>query len=198
MSKTIEELIISDHLELKVYMNQYLIAKTKDDASKWYNQFVWELVRHHIGEEIVFFPLIKEMVPNGQQLVDSSLHDHRRIKESLIEINSTNPESLQYDSKIQQLWKDLQLHMETEENEEIAILSQYVSKEKRIIAGEKFESRKKISPTRPHNIIPDESPIIETILGLLIAPIDKFIDLFHTFPSKKCLEEVEKNTSHII
>jgi hypothetical protein len=57
----IEEEVLKDHAELKQYYDHY---KTSGDM-KWYHQFVWELCRHSVGEEIVVYPLLDSFGDSG-------------------------------------------------------------------------------------------------------------------------------------
>jgi hypothetical protein len=63
--------------------------------------------------------------------------------------------------------------------------------EERIEAGKKFENRKMLAPSRPHVSTPDESPTLETLIGILMSPIDKFMDLFSKFPEKYELDNIK-------
>ena len=53
---SISNAIRKDHRELKQYYNNIICAKDDDDATRWQNQFTWELARHLIGEELVVYP----------------------------------------------------------------------------------------------------------------------------------------------
>jgi hypothetical protein len=88
------------------------------------------------------------------------------------------------------MWNDMIKHMDKEESTDLKIFAQEVSMEDRINAGKKFENRKLIVPTRPHTLIPDTYPTLEVILGMLVAPYDKFRDLFTSFPDQKEVERV--------
>lgn len=50
MSMTVTEAVTHDHRELEDYYNNIKKAPDYDTATRWQNQFVWELARHSIGE----------------------------------------------------------------------------------------------------------------------------------------------------
>ena len=50
MSMTVTEAVTHDHRELEDYYNNIKKALDHDTATRWQNQFVWELARHSIGE----------------------------------------------------------------------------------------------------------------------------------------------------
>lgn len=192
----LEELILEDHRDMKAMLEKYRTALTKDEAHKWYNQFVWEVCRHAIGEELVLYPLLKERIPNGPALVEESLEEHRETKKYLSEIEHLDYRSDEFDVKVRTMVDGLLKHMEKEEAEVIKLLVQFLSKEERLSAGARFNNRKRIAPTHPHTMIPDNSPIFETLSGLIVAPIDKFFDLFKEFPEAESVDKLEKNSNY--
>jgi len=40
-----------------------------------------------------------------------------------------------------------------------------------------------VAPTQPHAMIPEKPVALEAALGMLMAPLDKFTDMFKDFPS---------------
>jgi len=52
----VSELIKHDHAELRSYKNNILKGKDADEKVRWQNQFIWELARHSIAEELVVYP----------------------------------------------------------------------------------------------------------------------------------------------
>src|SRR5579859_7384447 len=68
---TISDAIIHDHKELKDYYGKIKNASDSDTKKRWRNQFVWELARHSIGEELVVYPAMeKHITPGGKQMAD--------------------------------------------------------------------------------------------------------------------------------
>lgn len=181
----------TDHEELKMYYNNYRHASTETDANMWFNQFVWELCRHSVGEELILYPLMESINQQGRQLADKARQDHHKVKELLTDIQSdSNAKSFR--QKMESLMKDLQQHMNEEENEDLVFLRQHCSQEQLQHACTQFNNRKKIAPTRPHTSIPEKPAALEAALGLLIAPIDKMRDMFTSFPDDPNLSKPEK------
>jgi hypothetical protein len=190
INKPIDEFIKNDHDEARALFNQFRECNDRKEALKWYNQLVWQLTRHSIAEELIFYPLLREKVINGQVLADIDIEQQRQIKEDLVKLQSLDYNSAEFDQNVQVMWTDLINHMEKEENTDLKLCAQDISMEDRINAGKKFENRKLIAPTRPHTLIPDTYPTLETIMGILVAPYDKFKDLFTSFPDQKEVEKV--------
>jgi hypothetical protein len=189
INKTIEDYIIEDHMEARSLLNKYNSSIDHTEKLKWYKQFLWEICRHSIAEELILYPMMRDRLENGKIFADSDLEDHRKMKEDLAKLQHISPESSEFDIMVKQVWNELLLHMAKEE-EELKIFAAEVPLDLRVEAGRKFQNRKMIVPTRPHTMIPDSNPTLEAIFGLLVAPVDKFLDLFTKFPDQKEVEKV--------
>lgn len=55
----VSDRIKHDHRELETYYNKIKSAKSDDEKVRWQNQFVWELARHSIAEELVVYPAME-------------------------------------------------------------------------------------------------------------------------------------------
>lgn len=192
--KTIDRLIIGDHAIIKGYHGEYLKNKSKIEAMKWYHQFSHDLAVHSIAEEMVLYPIIRNKFTKGQEIYHRNLEEHQRIKEHLIELDKTDPFNPVFDSKYKQLIDDLYEHIEHEEKEELVELCERLDEEARLEAGRVFDRRKWIAPTRPH-MTTYEYPMLLSLSGLLMKPIDEFRDLFREFPKQ---EEVNPIRQQVI
>ncbi len=50
---SVSDSIQHDHRELEEYYDNIINAKDPDTKERWQNQFIWELTRHSIAEELV-------------------------------------------------------------------------------------------------------------------------------------------------
>ncbi|KAG6554122.1 hypothetical protein Mapa_004038 [Marchantia paleacea] len=185
-----EEDIISkvkhDHAELEEYFQNYKKAHSQgqdDEARKWFNQFVWEISRHSMLEELILYPMMDLLGDRGKELADQSREDHHRTKEILATLQSISDPSL-FDKRMNIMMAELRDHMKMEEEEDLAYLEARTDLDTRVTAGKTFSLGKKIVPTHPHPSIPEKFVAIEAALGLLITPLDKLGDLFTPFPTK--------------
>lgn len=77
--KGISEPVINDHRELEEYYQKILDAHDDDEKTRWANQFVWELARHSVGEELVMYPRMREVLKDGDAMVDKDLKEHQEV-----------------------------------------------------------------------------------------------------------------------
>jgi len=179
--KGISEPVINDHRELEEYYHKILDAHDEDEKTRWANQFVWELARHSVGEELVMYPRMREVLKDGDAIVDKDLKEHQEVKEQLFKFQSLNARDRSFEPLLRTIWTDLSKHMKEEEEKDLVQLEQALSPEDSAALAKSFQRTKKFVPTRSHPSAPNQPPF-ETVVGLLTAPIDKLRDLFARFP----------------
>ncbi|KAG6979686.1 putative hemerythrin-like protein [Fusarium oxysporum f. sp. raphani] len=167
LSSAISDAIIQDHRELEKYYNEVINSADHDHKQRFGNQFVWELARHSIGEELVVYPAFeKYMGPKGQEMADS---DH-------------------YVPKLKELWAPLWQHIREEENLDLPALEQSLQAqgEETEFLARRFDHTKKFVLTRSHPRA-GEKPPFETVMGLMAAPMGKLADMLRKFPDQSKL-----------
>ncbi len=188
----IENLILQDHNLIKTVYEKFKSSPSKEEAEKWRNELVYEIARHSIAEELILYPLLRKKLPEGESLFQESIKEHHEIKENLYKAQGIDPSSEDFKKKINNVMDLLMKHVEKEEKEILPSLTKHISEEERIKAGNAFSRRKLIVPTRPHTMVPEDPPTLNSILGLLTSPIDKFRDLFTSFPDQNKMSEIKK------
>lgn len=192
----IENLIIQDHITIKDVYDKFNSAQSREEAEMWRNEFVYELARHSIAEEITLYPLIRSYFPDGETIFQTSINEHHKVKEDLYMAQHADPYSDNFRSKVKNVMDDLIKHIQKEENEILPMLKKYINQDLRTKAGKAFLLKKSIVPTRPHTMVPEDPVTINNILGLLISPIDKFRDLFTNFPDQHKKSQIIKESSN--
>lgn len=72
--------IIKDHEELKSSYDKIMNSDNHATLGEYQNQFVWELARHSISEEIVVYPAMEKHVPNGKEMAEKDRQEHRAVR----------------------------------------------------------------------------------------------------------------------
>ncbi|KIL88622.1 hypothetical protein FAVG1_07869 [Fusarium avenaceum] len=185
----VSDAIVKDHRELKDYYNEVVNSTDHDHQQRFGNQFVWELARHSVGEELVIYPAMeKYMGDKGKQLADEDRQEHHHVKELLKVFQNLKSQDPEYIPKLKEIWGLLEKHIEEEENRDLPALEQALktqAQESESLATS-FARTKQFVPTRSHPSA-GEKPPFETVMGLMAAPIDKLADMFRKFPSKSQL-----------
>jgi hemerythrin superfamily protein len=189
LDKTVSDAIKHDHRELETYYNEIMNAKDAETATKWQNQFVWELARHSIAEELVVYPAMeKHLGQEGKALADKDRAEHNQLKLDLAKFQKLSATDPAFKTTLGVLYKDLQGHIAEEEQHDLPKLESAIKSDTEKMAAS-FERTKMFVPTRSHPSAPDKPPF-ETVVGLMTAPIDKLMDMFHKFPTTEEKQKV--------
>ncbi|KAJ3278504.1 hypothetical protein HK104_002282 [Borealophlyctis nickersoniae] len=190
--KSVIDEIIEDHKEIKSYYEQYLANAGKpDEQQKWANQLMWEVARHSVGEEIVVYPLMEKVLPDGKALADKDRAQHLVVKKDLYELEKLKAGQPEFDTLLAKVMRELKEHIQEEETMDLPKLQKAVDPADAVKVGREFSRTKMFVPTRSHPSAPDKPPF-ETLAGLLAAPLDKLMDVFKSFPSKEEREAAKK------
>lgn len=191
----IDKLILCDHTAVRTIYDKFKSEKNLDEAEKWRNQLMYEIARHSIAEEIVVYPLLREKLPDGEKIFQKDIQEQHRIKEILYSAQSSEKNSADFRGKIDEAMQLLFKHIESEENEQLPLLRKCLSEAEMVKAGNQYMRRKFIVPTKPHTAVPEDPPTLNSILGLLTAPLDKFRDLFTKFPDQDKMADIKKQAT---
>ena len=77
---TVSDPIKHDHEELQSYYENIKNAKDHSEKDRWRNQFVWELARHSVAEELVVYPAMEKYIkPGGYELAEKDRQEHQVV-----------------------------------------------------------------------------------------------------------------------
>jgi iron-sulfur cluster repair protein YtfE (RIC family) len=159
---TVSDAIKADHRELESYYKvshsnyakrqNFCDAKTNDKKEEWRNQFVWELARHSIGEELIVYPAFEKYLgTKGQKLADTDRKEHQTVKEELYKLQNTSVEdSTTLDQLFDTLMTDLTDHIKHEESNDLPALEKQLKQDESQSMAASFERTKQFVPTRYH------------------------------------------------
>ncbi|CAI6031142.1 unnamed protein product [Clonostachys chloroleuca] len=182
---TISRAVIEDHRELEQFYNEVVSnGGNADHQQRYGNQFVWELARHSVGEELVLYPAMeRHLGAKGKEMADHDRKEHHEVKEMLKVFQGMRATDSNYVDKLKSIWGPLSKHIKEEEDGDLPALESKLDEgqgESEALA-KSFEMTKAFVPTRSHPSA-GEHPPFETVMGLLTAPIDKVADMFRKFP----------------
>jgi hemerythrin superfamily protein len=169
-------LLEQDHREVEELFDQFERA-TGDTTRKGEvaNQIVRELSIHAAIEEEVFYPAVRDAVPDGEGLVEHSLEEHQEVKELLAELEKMDPGDPGFHQKMQKVISDVKEHVGEEEGEMFPKFREVISATKLEEIGSKLEKAKAKAPTRPHPHAPNEPPG-NKVVGPPAAAVDRTRD----------------------
>ncbi|KAI1263993.1 hypothetical protein F5Y18DRAFT_93137 [Xylariaceae sp. FL1019] len=184
---TVSDAVTKDHRELKDYYNEVVSSDDPDHKQRYGNQFVWELARHAVGEELVIYPAFEDYLgAKGKEMAEEDRAEHRRVKEELKEFQKMDSTQPEFEPKLKKIWSILSDHIDGEEKNDLPALEDALKDDpgQSEDLAASFESTKAFAPSRAHPSA-GEHPPFETVMGLLTAPIDRLSDLFRRFPKDR-------------
>jgi hemerythrin superfamily protein len=169
-------LLEQDHREVEQLFERFKDATgDTQQKGKIVDEIIKELSIHAAIEEEVFYPAVKEAVPDGEGLVDHSLDEHQEVKELLAELDRMSPEDAGYHQKVEKVISDVSEHVQEEEGEMFPKFREAISPTKLEEIGAQLAQAKKKAPTRPHPNAPSTPPA-NKVAGAAAALVDKTRD----------------------
>lgn len=206
---TISSAIGADHDYFDTCYEHIASASDIEEKTKWRNQLTWTVARHAISEELTYYPAMeKRLGAEGTKLADEDREQHQavserdllsssrraveeqtmfadahnQVKQDLARLQDMSPADVEFPPLLERLMHDLHTHIEHEKNEDMPRLDKLLQPDESKALAAEFLRIKRIVPTRSHPSAPNQPPL-ETLAGLLVAPIDRLRDMVRSFPS---------------
>ena len=175
-AKDMVSVLTKDHEEIKEYFRKIesaTDAKSRRDAA---DELTAEVARHSVAEEMYVYPAARDVLPDGDQLVDEEIKEHAEAEELLKRWEGMDGDDPEFMTVFGQIKQGLLHHIDEEEEPKLfPQMQQRLSAEQLDDLGEKITKAKKLAPTRPHPSAPDEPPM-DKVLGAPIGVIDRIRD----------------------
>src|SRR5262249_30877332 len=108
-----------------------------------FSQIQNQLEIHSQVEEEIFYPAMRHIrTSTAQQQVDDARRDHQQIKDLLHQVSTTDPDSFEFMSKVNQLMERVERHVEEEETEMFPMAQNNMSDEELEHLGHRLHDRK--------------------------------------------------------
>jgi len=156
------DLVKSEHRTVEQLYRTFQTAEDAKTKQKQVHLIIKELSQHAAKEEMVLYPVMKEILPGGPQLVKHALEEHQTVKEELAAIDSLNlREDASVALRLRTLMDDVAHHVEEEETKLLPALAQALPKDQLMDLAKKFKSAESRAPSRPHPNAPNEGVMAE-------------------------------------
>lgn len=174
-------LLRNDHRTVERLFKQF--EKAGSNAHKTrrgiVDKVVEELSVHAAIEEQVFYPAVREAVPDANDEVLEGLEEHHIVKWTLSELDGMDPEDERFVPKMTVLMESVRHHVEEEEGELFPTVRQAMGRKQLGELGDALAAAKETAPTRPHPRAPDTPPG-NVVAGAGAAVVDKARDTAKT------------------
>ena len=106
-----------DHRRVRDLFQEYAAATDPRTKRELAEEACTELETHAQLEENVFYPTVNEGTDEGPELVKASLAEHQTMKQLMQELRGMAYDTDEFDTKFQELIRNVEHHVEEEEAE---------------------------------------------------------------------------------
>jgi len=112
-------LLTQDHENVKALFEQFEASGEKAYASKkkLATKICLELTKHATAEEEIFYPAVRAIGDDAEDLIDEAQVEHASAKELIAQILSMDPHDELFDAKVKVLSEQIEHHVQEEESE---------------------------------------------------------------------------------
>lgn len=176
------EVLARDHQHVEDLFGQYERATDPDNKTELVHEVVHELAVHGEIEELRFYPKLREVLDDGDRLVDEALNEHVGMKQTLNDLDSMTAEDGGFDERMQELMSEVRHHVQEEESDLFPRVRRAMSADDLRELGNDLEATRSMVPTRPHPNAPT-SPGAKAVAGVPMALIDRVRDAMRSAAS---------------
>lgn len=142
MPQNATALLKADHEKVDQLFQQYEEADGQVQKQKTIiEQVCKELEVHAAIEEEIFYPAMRKIGKEGQELISEAVEEHQSIKDAVNHLKGANPNDADYESTVEELMECVSHHVEEEEGEMFPEAEQQLGRELTRL-GEQMQQRK--------------------------------------------------------
>jgi hemerythrin superfamily protein len=167
--------LTSDHREATALLDQILASSDAQARRDMADTVITELVRHSVAEEMYVYPAIEELFPDGKQVVQHDIEEHKELERTMKELEGCSAEDARFTALVGELRDQLHHHATDEETEQFPELRARVPRERLVRMREQVDTAKKIAPTRPHPGAPNNE-VFHKLVGPGVGLMDRVRD----------------------
>ncbi|KAK1834014.1 hypothetical protein QBC39DRAFT_399895 [Podospora conica] len=163
----ISQAVKLDHKLVRDAYSQLLNTKPEERGSP--NEFIWDLYRYLIVEDLVMTPALDNHVAGGGERHRRLSDDHESINGKLRHMQLFSPDSASFEAALRAIWIDLEPHIREEATAtgDLARLEEGMSRAASEALGRKYDNIKGLLQKPYGN---DGVPDAETLAALLAMP----------------------------
>ena len=173
--RDVVDVLTADHREFDRIFTELegLRGRSEPEALRRKRELVDEvtigLVKHSVAEETQVYPRVEKQVDKDE--AEHSKEEHAEAEETMKRLERMDAEDPGFDGAVAELIREIRHHVEHEEGRMFTELRASFSRKELVEMAEKVEAVKKIAPTRPHPMTPNEAGV-----RLAVGPVASLLD----------------------
>jgi hemerythrin superfamily protein len=170
-------LLRADHRSVEKLFKQFekTTSRARVERQKVVASIIAELSVHAAIEEQLFYPTVREFVPDETGMVLESLEEHHIVKWVLSELEDRDVDDERFVPKVTVLIELVRHHVREEEGDLFPAVRATVKRRQLVDLGERMERAKANVPRRPHPRSPGTPPANAAIAAVAGA-VDRVRD----------------------
>ena len=169
------DVLTTDHHEVLDLLQQIKVTTNAEERRDMADTVISELVRHSVAEEMYVYPAMRKHLPDGEEAVQHDISEHKEIEKTLKKLEGASADDAEFTQLLGQLETILRDHVQDEETEQFPGLRAQIPREELVKMAQKVEAAKKIAPTRPHPLAPNNQ-VFHKLVGPGVGLVDRLRD----------------------
>jgi hemerythrin superfamily protein len=175
VEQDVVDVLTTDHREVLDLLQEIKVSTDSEQRRDFADTVISELVRHSVAEEMYVYPAMKKHLPDGAEAVEHDTREHKQLEKTMKELEGVPADQPDFDRLLAELEEILRDHIQDEEAEQFPGLRARVPREELVEIAEKVEAAKKIAPTRPHPLAPNNQ-VFHKLVGPGVGLVDRLRD----------------------
>ena len=177
--RDVVDLLAADHREFDAVFTQLeaLLGRTGPEDLERKRELVDEvtigLVKHSVAEETQVYPEVQKKIDKDE--AKHSKEEHAEAEKTMKKLERMKADDPGFDGAVAELIQEIRHHVEEEESRMFTELRASFSRDELVKMAQKVEGVKKLAPTRPHPMTPNEGAI-RTVVGPVASLLDHLRD----------------------
>jgi len=177
------DVLASDHEQVEQLLAKFETAPAAAGANdsllasrkKMAETLVIEVSKHEAIEEMYFWPAVRKLLPDGDELADQAISQEQEGKDVLARLDKLDADNPEFDRLLGEFIKAGREHIAFEESRVWPALREVMTETESLDLGDKLAQGKKTAPTRPHPHTPP-SPGVRKTAGPAAVAADRARD----------------------
>jgi hemerythrin-like domain-containing protein len=175
LEQDVVDVLTTDHHEVIGLLQQIKVTTNAEERRDLADTVISELVRHSVAEEMYVYPAMRKYLPDGEQAVQHDVEEHKQLEKTMKELEGVSADDSDFTQLLAQLETILRDHVQDEESEQFPGLRAQVPREELVEIAQKVEAAKKVAPTRPHPLAPNNQ-VFHKLVGPGVGLVDRLRD----------------------
>lgn len=167
-------LLRRQHDEVRSLMDSVVTGDPEVRATA-FRSLVPLLAVHETAEEIVVYPALSRLGPEGERIVETRKAEEDEAKKVLADLETLGPDGPSFASAFLEFQRSVEFHAESEETEVFPLLAEKMTVDELSAMGQSLLRVEKFAPTHAHRAAP-ESAVGNVVVGPFAAVVDRVRD----------------------